>query len=253
MGIKRGYVASYKDKLRNVSVGTGKYIVRLINNDNAVWMNYDLSYEASHIDHMKNKSAIFNSFDEAKQFIDDLIKYGKYRRHNYVILRLDAYAVATNEVLNKDKCKKKRYAILYEFINSSWDNRNIGHRPMEWRAVYLGTVEGYDIKDVNQYVHRGNAHIYIYQIKNGKIVPKEGHKIPPIATLEEFRSTRADWEVDRDGVVEMLNYLKLSGSYDMIPFEWLINKNEEQEKIIKDQKIKQVKDEVLKVIKNAKC
>jgi len=252
MGVKRGYVALFKPKYRNLKIGTGQYIVRIINN-HQINLAWSLETEAKHFEH---ESSTFDSYEEAKDFIDDMTQYGKGKRYDYVILRIDAYAEATNEVLNKSKCKKKRYAILYEFLPEPWDKRVNHHIALEkkvWRAVYLGTVEGYDMKDIERYVDRYNAHIHIYPLKNGKIVPKQGHKIPPISSLDEFRQSRADWEYDKDDIIKWQNNLKLSGSYELIPFEWFINKDAEQEKIIKDRKIKEVKDEVLKVMKNGNC
>jgi hypothetical protein len=254
MGIKRGYIASYKKRYRdNLKIGTGQFIVRIINNYHSINLAYDLSIEAKHFG---KESTTFDSLDDAKEFVNNMIQYSKGQRYNFVILRVDAYVEAVNEVLNKDKCKKKRYAVLYEFICESWDKRTTHHmvnhltlshllqRNQDWRTVYLGTVEGYDKKDVEKYVDKYNAHIYIYPLRKGKIVPKE-HTIPPIVSIEEFRTSRADWEYDKDSIIRWQNNLKTSGSYELIPFEWLLDKQDEKKKQAKEQKIKEVKEKIL--------
>jgi hypothetical protein len=209
---KWGFVHVYDTKVSQHTdgvIGTGKYAVIYMSNQ------YPTLY-------VSDSDSMFDTLEQAKAHAEEKIRDYKGLKVKFAIIRLDAVLHAERAIINKNELKKNRYAVFYheQKYLGGWNGTPTNH------YYYLGTVEAYDTRSIKR-LCASNRFIIAYKLRDGKLKSLS------------FNAVKKPVDEDCEGYV---NHLKEDSSYEFIPLDWLLTKEEKDKKI----KIEAVKNKVLK-------
>lgn len=209
---KWGFVHVYDTKVSRHTdgvIGTGKYAVIYMSNQ------YPTLY-------VGDSDELFNTLEQAKVYAEEKIRDYKGLKIKLAIIRLDSVLHAEKAIVNKNELKKNRYAVFYrhQIYTGGW-----GTQPQRYH-YYLGTVEAYDSRSIKR-LCADSKNILAYKLKNGKLKSLSFNVIKPVVDASDCQS--------------YINHLKEDSSYEFIPLDWLLTKEEKD----KTKKIEDIKNRVL--------